>query len=90
MQMRDMSITSYTLEIKELCDALWSINVIIDDDEMVQICLSGLAPRFSTIRSAILEREISPSFFYLQSILVMEENHARQRSNAPDGQMLYS
>ena len=36
-QQRDMSITSYTLKIKELCDALGSIDVVIDDDEMVQI-----------------------------------------------------
>ena len=38
LQQRDMSIISYTLKIKELCDALELINVIIDDDEMVQIC----------------------------------------------------
>ena len=44
MLQRDMSITSYTLKIKELCDALGSINVVIDDDKMVQICLGGLAP----------------------------------------------
>ena len=35
MQQKDMSITNYTLKIKELCDALGSINVIIDDDKMV-------------------------------------------------------
>ena len=85
MQWKDMSIANYTLKIKELCDALGSINVVIDDDEMVRICLEGLAPRFSTIRSAILARENQPSFFDLQSILLVEENHARQRSNAPDG-----
>ena len=77
MQQRDMSITNYTLKIKELCDALGSINVVIDDDEMVRICLEGLAPRFSTIRSAILARENQPSFFDLQSILLVEEYHAR-------------
>ena len=60
-----MSIVSYTLKIKELCDALGSINVNIDDDEMVQICLSDLAPRFDMIRSGILAREKPPSFFYL-------------------------
>ena len=76
MQQRDMSITCYTLKIKELCDALGLINVVIDDDEMVQICLGGLAPRFGLIRSAILPRENTPSFFDLQSILLVEENHA--------------
>ena len=54
IQQRDMSIGNYTLKIKELCDALGSINVIIDDDEMVQICLGGLAPRFGAIRLAVL------------------------------------
>ena len=90
LQQRDMSITSYTLKIKELCDAIGSINVIIDDDEMVQICLGGLAPRFGSIRSAILARENPPSFFDLQSLLLVEENHVRQRNNTHDGQMLYS
>ena len=90
IQQRDMSITSYTLKIKELCDALGSIDVIIDDSEMVQICLGGLAPRFNTMRTAVLAREKTPSFFDLQSILLVEENHARQRSNTPEGQMLYS
>ena len=66
MQQRDMSITGYTLKIKELCDALGSINVVIDDEEMVQICLGSLAPRFSSIRSTILARENTPSFFNLQ------------------------
>ena len=37
LQQTDMLITSYTLKIKALCDALGSINVIIDDDEMVQM-----------------------------------------------------
>ena len=77
MQQRDMSITSYTLKIKELCDALSSIDVIINDNEMVQICLGGIAPRFNTMRTAILVRENTPSFFDLQSLLLVEENHAR-------------
>ena len=66
LQQRDMSITSYTLKIKELCDALGLINVIVDDEEMVQICLGGLTPRFSAIRSAVLVRENPPSLFNLQ------------------------
>ena len=47
IQQRDMSITTYTLKIKEICDSLGSIGVNIDDDEMVQICLGGLAPQFA-------------------------------------------
>ena len=90
IQQRDMSITTYTVKIKELCDSLGSIGVNIDDDEMVQICLGGLAPRFGAMRTAVLAREKSPSFFELQSMLLVEENHVRTRSNESEGHMLYT
>ena len=90
MQQRDMSIINYTLKFKELCDALGSINDIINDDEMMQNFLRSFAPWFGTIKSTILAREKPPSFFDLQSILLVEENHARQKSNTLDYQMLYS
>ena len=84
-----MAIGSYTLKIKELCDSLELINVNINDDEMMQICLRRLAPRFGAIRSTILARENRPSFFDLQLMLVVEENHVQTRSNV-QGHMLYS
>ena len=65
-QQKDMSMSDYTAKIKSICDSLGSINVNIDDDEMVQICLGGLAPRFGAMRTSILAREKSPSFFDLQ------------------------
>ena len=43
IRQRDMLVTDYTTKIKEICDALGSINVTFDEDEMVQICLDGLA-----------------------------------------------
>ena len=49
IQQRDISITSYTLKIKELCDSFNSISVNVDDDEMVQICLGGLAPQLGVM-----------------------------------------
>ena len=60
IQQRDMSIGSYTLKIKELCDSLGSINVNIDDDEMMQICLDGLASRFGAIRWLFVQGKILP------------------------------
>ena len=80
IQQRDMSIHNYTLKIKELYDSLKSINVNIDDDEMMQICLDGLASRFGAIRLAVRAREIPPSFD-LQLMLLVEENHVRTRGN---------
>ena len=89
IQQRDMSITSYTLKIKELCDSLGSISVNVVGDKMVQIYLGGLAPRFDAMRTAILAREKPPSFD-LQSMLLVEETHVRTRRNASKGHMLYT
>ena len=41
VQQKDMSITSYTLMLKELPYSLGSINANVDMDEMVQICIEG-------------------------------------------------
>ena len=84
-----MSITNYTLKIKELCDSLGSISVNVDDDKMVQICLGGLTPRFGAMRTDALVRKKPPSLFDLQSILLVEENHVQTRSNTLEGQMIY-
>ena len=64
----------------------------MEDDEMVQIYLaaSGLAPQFGAMRTAILARENLPSFFDLESMLLVEENHVQTESNALEGHMLYT
>ena len=54
IQYKDISMSSYTLKIKEMCNSLEPINVDIDDDETVQICLDSLTPRFDAIMSIVL------------------------------------
>ena len=51
IQQKDMSVSDYTAKIKSVCYSVGSINVNIDDDEMVQICLGGIAPRFGAMRT---------------------------------------
>ena len=68
IQQKDMSVSDYTAKIKSICDSLGSININVDEDEMVQVCLGGLAQRFDPIRTTILVRENPPSFFDLQSM----------------------
>ena len=58
IQQRDMTITAYTLKIKELCVSLGSISVNIDDEEMGQICFGGLAPRFGAMRTVVQRTEM--------------------------------
>ena len=43
IRQNDMSVSDYTAKINNICDSLDSINVNVDKDEMVQVCLGGLA-----------------------------------------------
>ena len=86
-----MSVIDYNTKIKEICDALGSINVMVDEDEMVQICLGGLAQTYGPIRKAICTQEKSSLFFNLQSMLMVEENHASgSRTTQSGSRMLYT
>ena len=38
-----MVVSDYNVKIRSICDLLGSINLNVDEDEMVQVCLSGLA-----------------------------------------------
>ena len=69
-------MADYTSKIKDICDSLASIEVNIEESEMVQICLGGLAPKFRAFRTVVCTREKTPSFFDLQSMLLVKENHA--------------
>ena len=90
IRQKDMSVSDYTAKIKSICDSLGSINISVDEDEMVQVCLGGLAQRFDPLRTAILVRENPPSFFDLQSMLLVEENHVRTKTKTSEGQMFFS
>ena len=68
---KDMLVSDYTMKIKEICNALGSIEVTVDEDEKVQICLASLAQRYGPIRIAILTREKLLSFFDLQSMMIV-------------------
>ncbi len=37
-----MSINEYSLKIKAIVESLASINVYVDDDDLVSVCLNGL------------------------------------------------
>jgi hypothetical protein len=65
--------------------------VDIDNSEKVQICLGGLASKFGAFRTAVCTRETTPSFFDLQSMLLVEENHVgASTSTHTDSKMLYT
>ena len=65
LRQRDLSVAEYTLKIKEICDSLASIDVNIEESEMVQICLGGLASKFGAFRTMCVPGRIHrPSSTY--------------------------
>ena len=66
-----MSVTDYTSKIKDICDSFASNNVNIEEGEIVQICLRGLASKFAIFRVVVCTRENMPLFFDLQSMLLV-------------------
>ena len=81
----------YTSKIKDIRDSLASVDVNVEEDEMVQICLRGLASKFGAVRTTMCMRENTPSFFDLQSMLLVEDNHAGgSTSRHTDNKMLYT
>ena len=84
-----MSIANYTAKVKVICNALGSIDITVGKEEMVQICLGGLAQRYGHIRTTILTREKPLSFFDLQYMLIVEESQtSRSRTTQSDNWML--
>ena len=66
-------------------------NVNVEEGDIVQICLGGLASKFGAFRTAVCTWENTPSFFDLQSMLVIEENHmGASTSTHMDNKMLYT
>ena len=43
LRQRDLSVVDYTSKNKNICDSLACIDVNVDEGDMVQICLGGLA-----------------------------------------------
>ena len=63
----------------------------VEEGEMVQICLGGLASKFGEFRTVVCTRENTSSFFNLQSMLLVEENHASASTSMHvDNKMFYT
>ena len=59
LRQRDLSVADYTSKIKDICDSLASIDVNIEEGEMVQVSLGGLASKFRAFR-IVLGKVCSP------------------------------
>ena len=80
---RYIYVVDYIARIKKICDSLASINVTVEKDEIVQVCLTGLASKFEAFQIAACTKEITPSFFQLHSMFLVEENHRGVLTSKP-------
>ena len=89
-----MSVNEYALKIKSICESLASINVKVEDDDKVEICLRGLGPQYKSFKTSILTRDSIPSFPDQVSMLVVEERNQMDDVNKGNpktqGQALYN
>ena len=89
-----MSVNQYALKIKSICESLASINVKLEDDDKVEVCLRGLGPQYKSFKISILTRDNIPSFADLVSMIVAEERNQIEDINKgnyeSEGQTLYN
>ncbi len=57
-----MSINEYSLKIKGIVESLASINVYVDDDDLVNVCLNGLGKEYKPFKTSITVKENVPNF----------------------------
>ena len=77
VERKNMSISDYALKIKGICENLASINVSVDDDDKVEVCLRGLGPQYRAFATSIRTRENIPDFADLVSMLIVEEKNCK-------------
>ncbi len=68
-----MSINEYSLNFKGIVESLASINVSVDDDDLVSVCLNGLGKEYKPFKTSITVKENVPNFQDLVSMLIVEE-----------------
>ena len=67
----NLSINDYALKIKSIIEALGSIKVTVDDDDVVRACLDGLGDDYVHFRSSMNTRDDIPEFTVLISMLIL-------------------
>ncbi len=90
-----MSINQYSLKIEGIVESPASINVSVDDDDLVNVCLNGLGKEYKPFKTSITIKENVPNFRDLVSKLTVEEktlneNCSTQNKNNVQQQAFYS
>lgn len=70
-----MTINEYALKIKGIVESLASINVFVEDDDLVSIYLNGLSKEYKPFKTSIIVTKKVPCFRDLVSMLIIQEKH---------------
>ena len=70
-----LCINDYALKITGIVEALRSISVIVEDDDIVCAMLEGLEDAYSNFKSSMNTRDDVPGFTELTSMLIREEKN---------------
>jgi hypothetical protein len=68
-----MNISDYSTKLKNLTNALASIGVLVDDEDLMVVMLNGLGKNYSQFCILIAVRETFPDFQDLMTLLISEE-----------------
>jgi hypothetical protein len=95
VEKNNMFIDEYSLKIKGIVESLASINVFVDDDDLVSVCLNGLGKEYNPFKTSIIVMENVPNFRDLMSMLIVKEKTLNedcctQNKNNVEQQAFYS
>ena len=89
-------VNDYILKIKEISDALGSIGVEVEDDDLVSVALNGLKDNESwkSFSTSVYVRENFPDFEQLKALMITEERNmggpSTARGSRESAQAFYS
>ena len=84
IRQKDMSMSDYTAKIKSICDSLGSININVNGDKMVQVCLGRPHTTIRPIKDGNLG-ERKPSFVLRPPIDVIGRRKPRPNQKQGTG-----
>ncbi len=68
-----MNISDYSTKVKNLADALASIGVHVDDEDLMAMTLNGLGKDYNQFRTIIIVQETFPDFQDLITLFINEK-----------------
>jgi hypothetical protein len=90
LQQGDLSITEYTMRLKQLADSLRDVGYPVSEPSQVLNLLRGLNPRFRHVKPVINSKTPPHTFMSARSYLLLEEIQMQHDAKMEAGTALYA